>query len=367
MLPESLRDAQVVVIDDIAPNLRLLESGLRTFGLRQVQAFTDSAAGLAWLQNNPWDLLLLDLNMPPPTGFDILEALKDREGNTQPIIVITALNDAPNRRKGLRLGANDYLCKPIDLSELLLRVHNTLQLSLASKALQKERNALEQRVQERTQQLSETYQAMLQSLCRAARYRDDETGNHILRIGESAALFAKMLDQSPEWIETIRQAAPMHDIGKIAIPDGILGKPGRLTDEERQVMSTHARIGHEILNDFHGSSLMEMAADIAFCHHEKWDGTGYPQGLKGEEIPLAARIVAICDVYDALRSRRPYKEPWADEKILQFIHEQSGKHFDPHLVALADHLFEHLQQLQTTLSDANGQLSELNQASAEKS
>ncbi|TWH75941.1 putative two-component system response regulator [Azomonas agilis] len=356
MLPESLRDAQVVVIDDIAPNLRLLESGLRTFGLRQVQAFTDSAAGLVWLQNNPWDLLLLDLNMPPPTGFDILEALKCRDGSCQPIIVITALNDAPNRRKGLQLGANDYLCKPVDLSELLLRVRNTLQLSLASQAVQKERNALEERVQERTQQLTETYQAMLRSLCRAARYRDDETGNHILRIGESAALFAKMLCQSPEWVETIRQAAPMHDIGKIAIPDGILGKPGRLTDEERQVMSNHARIGHEILNDFQGSLLMEMAADIAFHHHEKWDGTGYPQGLKGEEIPLAARIVAICDVYDALRSERPYKKPWTNEEIRHYIHEQSGKHFDPHLVALADQLFDHLEQLQASLSDSNGQV-----------
>lgn len=353
MLPESLRDAQVVVIDDIAPNLRLLESGLRTFGLRQVQAFTDSAAGLEWLRHNPWDLLLLDLNMPPPTGFEILEALNHRDGNCQPIIVVTALNDAQNRRKGLQLGANDYLCKPVDLSELLLRVRNTLQLSLASQALYKERNTLEERVQERTQQLTETYQAMLHSLCRAARYRDDETGNHILRIGESAALFAQMLGQSPEWVETIRQAAPMHDIGKIAIPDGILGKPGRLTDEERQVMSSHARIGHEILNDFQGSLLMEMAADIAFCHHEKWDGTGYPQGLKGEEIPLSARIVAICDVYDALRSKRPYKKPWTDAEIRYYIHEQSGKHFDPHLVALADQLFDHLEQLQDKLSDTH--------------
>lgn len=351
MLPDSVRHARVVIIDDIAANLKLLESGLRTFGLHQLFAFSDSAQGLEWVQNNHWDLLLLDLNMPSPNGFDILEALSGRDANCAPIIVVTALSDMQDRRRGLQLGANDYLCKPVDLSELLLRVRNILQLSLASQALQRERDQLEERVQERTLQLLESHEAMLRSLCRAAHYRDNETGNHILRIGESAALFAKALGMDDSWIETIRKAAPMHDIGKIAIPDGILGKPGKLSDAERQLMNTHARIGYEVLNDFQHSPLMDMAAEIACYHHERWDGTGYPEGLKGEQIPLAARIVALCDVYDALRSLRPYKQPWPLEEARAYLTEQAGKHFDPRLVEIMSGLIDSLELLHQRLPD----------------
>lgn len=351
MLPEALRNARLVIIDDIIPNLKLLESSLRAFGLRHIQSFSDSAAGLTWLQSQPWDLLLLDLNMPPPNGFDILEALAQRDASCTPIIVVTALNDIQDRRRGLQLGANDYLGKPVDLSELLLRVRNTLQLSLASQALQNERNQLEQHVHERTQQLLESHQAMLRSLCRAAHYRDNETGNHIVRIGESAALLAQQLNQPHDWIDNIRQAAPMHDIGKIAIPDGILSKPGRLTDEERVVMNHHTQIGYDILNDFQHSTLMAMAAEIALSHHEKWDGSGYPQGLKGAEIPLSARIVALCDVYDALRSVRPYKTSWSFEAAKKYLFEQAGKHFDPELVTQIAPLLERLEQLHQRLPD----------------
>lgn len=351
MLPDSVREARVVIIDDIAANLKLLESGLRTFGLRQLFAFSDSAQGLAWLQQNPWDLLLLDLNMPPPSGFDILEALANRDANCAPIIVVTALSDMQDRRRGLQLGANDYLCKPVDLSELLLRVRNTLQLSLASQALQRERDQLERRVQERTQQLWESHEAILRSLCRASHYRDNETGNHILRIGESAALFAQILGKDQDWVEAIRKAAPMHDIGKIAIPDGILGKPGKLSEAERQLMNTHARIGYEILNDFQHSPLMAMAAEIALCHHERWDGSGYPAGLQGEQIPLSARIVALCDVYDALRSVRPYKQPWPLDEVRAYLNEQAGRHFDPQLVQIMFDLIEPLEALHQRLPD----------------
>lgn len=351
MLAESLRSARVVILDDIVPNLKLLESSLRAFGLSKIYGFTDSQAGLNWLQTQPWDLLLLDLNMPPPNGFDVLEALTQRDVNCAPIIVVTALHDIQDRRRGLQLGANDYLCKPVDLSELLLRVRNALQLSLSSQALQKERDRLEQRVQERTEQLSESHQAILRSLCRATQYRDNETGNHIARIGESAALVAQHLGQTPEWVERIRQAAPMHDIGKIAIPDGILNKAGRLTDGERLIMNTHTHIGHDILNDFQHSELLNMAAEIALYHHEKWDGTGYPEGLSGTAIPLAARIVALCDVYDALRSKRPYKTPWTVEKAKNYLLDQSGKHFDPALVQHISSLFDTLEQLHQRLPD----------------
>lgn len=352
MLAESLRFATVVVIDDVAANLRLLESSLRALGLRQVRAFSDSAAGLEWLQHNPWDLLLLDLDMPAPDGFEILQHISGRDRSASPVILVTALSDAENRRRGLELGANDYVSKPLDLPELLLRVCNNLELSQASKALKRERDGLELKVQERTQALNQSFQSVIRSLARAADYKDNETGNHIMRIGESAALIGRALGLDPEWVELLRQAAPMHDVGKIGIPDSILLKPGQLTDEERVVMCRHARIGHDILRDEQYSPLLEMAAEIALGHHEKWDGSGYPQGLSGEDIPLSARIVALCDVYDALRSPRPYKKAWSAERAQAYILDQAGQHFDPQLVAVMRLLFDDLETMQRGLADA---------------
>ncbi|GAB3482516.1 HD domain-containing phosphohydrolase [Azotobacter salinestris] len=351
MLSENLRDCTIVVIEDTPANLRLVEATLRAFGLRQVKGFSSSAEGLAWLQENPWDLLLLDLDMPSPDGFEILQALSGRNRSSRPVLIVTALSDAPSRRRGLELGANDYLCKPVDLPELLLRVGNSLQLSQASQALQRERDNLERKVHERTRQLLDSHQAVVRSLCRAAEFKDSETGNHILRIGESAALLARALGQDEAWVENIRLAAPMHDIGKIGIPDRILGRPGQFSPEERDLMNRHPRIGHEILSDHHGSSMMQMAADIALHHHERWDGSGYPGGLEGEEIPLAARIVALCDVYDALRSERPYKPAWPVAKVQRFILENAGRQFDPQLVEVMSGLFPELERLHAEMVD----------------
>jgi len=351
MLSESLRFSRVVVIDDVTANLRLLESSLKVLGLREVKAFSDSAQGLQWLQNQPWDLLLLDLDMPEPDGFEILRQLAARDRNCAPVILVTALSDVENRRKGLELGANDYVCKPLDLPELLLRVCNNLQLSQASQALQHERDLLEVKVAQRTAQLGASYQAVIRCLARAADYKDNETGNHIMRIGESAALLARAYGMDEPWAELLRLAAPMHDVGKIGIPDSILNKPGRLTEQEREVMNTHAQIGHDILQDADPSPLLSLAAEIALHHHEKWDGSGYPQGLAGEAIPLSARIVALCDVYDALRSPRPYKAAWPVEKAQAYILEQAGQHFDPQLVQLMEGLFEYVEGVQSRLAD----------------
>lgn len=350
------RCAQVVVIDDIVANLRLLESSLRAFGLRQVQGFTDSAAGLQWLQTNPWDLLLLDLDMPPPHGFDILKALAGRDRMRQPVIIVTALGEAKDRREGLGLGANDYICKPLDLPELLLRVKSTLQLSNARRVLLEERDGLERKVAERTRQLEESFQAVIRGLTRAADYKDNETGNHILRIGASSARLAEALGEPPAWIELLRLAAPMHDVGKIGIADSILLKRGPLSAEERTVMYRHAQIGHDILRDQSCSPLLELAAEIALNHHEKWDGTGYPCGLAGEAIPLSARIVAVCDVYDALRSNRPYKQSWSAERTQAYIREQAGQHFDPTLVEVMSGLFEEFEAVQYGLADPSGEV-----------
>lgn len=351
MLSKDFSQSRVVIVDDVVANGRLLESSLKAFGMRNTISFSDSAAALDWLQHNPWNLLLLDLDMPAPNGFDILRALSARDRSCNPIIIITALNDSVSRRTGLELGANDYLSKPVDLPEVILRVRSNLQLSQASQALQETNMTLEQHVRERTAQLNQSYGALVRTLCRASAYRDSETGNHIVRIGESAALIAEAHGMSPEWVELMRQAAPMHDVGKIGIADHILLKPGPLNEEERQLMQQHPAIGHSILTDQHASTLTDLAAEIALSHHEKWDGSGYPNGLKGEQIPLSGRIVAICDVYDALRMPRPYKEPWPIEKAQAYIREQAGKHFDPQLVALVESLYEKIEALQHALSD----------------
>lgn len=356
MMSEAIRSSRVVVIDDVASNLRLLESSLRTFGLEHIKTFSDSAAGLAWLLKNPWDLLLLDLDMPTPSGFDILQKLAQRDHSRSPVIIISALSRAEDRRKGLEMGAQDYICKPVDMFDLILRVRNNLQLSLASQSLHQERDQLEEQVQERTAQLNCSFQALIRSLSRAAAYKDNETGNHVLRIGESAALLATALGHAPQWVEQLRLAAPMHDVGKIGIADAILGKPGILTAAERVIMNEHARIGYEILCDEQASPLTELAAEIALYHHEKWDGSGYPYGLKGEAIPLAARIVAICDVYDALRSHRPYKQAWTQERAQSYMCEQSGRHFDPELVEVFKALFDEVDDLQQHLGDESASI-----------
>ncbi|ALN20366.1 response regulator receiver modulated metal dependent phosphohydrolase [Ectopseudomonas mendocina] len=351
MLSKDFAQSRVVIVDDVVANSRLLESSLKAFGLRDTISFSDSAIALEWLQHNPWNLLLLDLDMPAPNGFDILRSLAGRDRSSNPIIIITALNDSTSRRTGLELGANDYLSKPVDLPEVILRVRSNLQLSQATLGLHEANRTLEQRVRERTAQLSQSYSALVRTLCRASAYRDSETGNHIVRIGESAALIARAYGMSSEWVELIRQAAPMHDVGKIGIADQILLKPGALSDEERRLMQEHPRIGYSILADQHASELTAMAAEIALTHHEKWDGSGYPNGLSGHQIPLSGRIVAICDVYDALRMPRPYKAAWPVEKAQAFIREQAGKHFDPELVTLVESLYEQIETLQHELSD----------------
>ncbi|VVM43084.1 Cyclic di-GMP phosphodiesterase response regulator RpfG [Pseudomonas fluorescens] len=344
-------ESKIIIIDDVATNLRLLDSCLRAFGLQNITTFSNPAEGLDWLLSNHWDLVLLDLDMPAPDGFEILERLKERDRTESPIIIVTALNDPKNRRKGLERGANDFVSKPIDLPEVLLRVRSCLELAQAARLLRDANNELERKVVLRTAQLASSYKAIIGSLSRAASYRDNDTGSHISRIGQSAAMLAKAIGMPPQWCELIRMAAPMHDVGKIGIEDAILQKPGALTPAEREVMQEHARIGYEILHDLNGSPVTDLAAEIALAHHERWDGTGYPNGLEGENIPLSARIVAICDVYDALRMTRPYKAAWDVERSRQFIIEQSGKQFDPLLVDLFCSLFDELEQLRLVNPD----------------
>jgi len=344
-IPTDLQQADIVLLDDITSNLRLLEGGLQHAGMRNVRAFTDSAQGLAWLSGNPWDLLLLDLDMPDPDGFEILRRLRATLPRGLPIIVISALADVGSRRRALELGASDFLIKPIDLPELLLRVRNNLGLWFGSQALQAERNQLEQRVERRTRQIRETGESLLRCLVRASEYKDNETGYHMIRVSESSALLARACGLAPEQVEQIRQAATMHDIGKVGIPERVLLKPGHFEADELELMRSHAELGYQILNDQSDNQLLALAAQIARHHHEKWDGSGYPQGLAGEQIPLPARIVALCDVYDALRARRPYKDGWTAQQTQEFIRAQAGEHFDPALVECAIPLFDQFEAL----------------------
>lgn len=344
-------ESKIVIIDDVATNLRLLDSCLRAVGLHNISTFTNSSEGLDWLLSNAWDLVLLDLDMPTPDGFEILERLKQRNRTESPIIIVTALNDQQSRRKGLESGANDFISKPIDLPEVLLRVRNCLELAQAARLLRDANGELERKVELRTTQLASSYKAISSSLSRAASFRDDETGSHIDRIGDSAAMLAKAIGMPQQWCELIRMAAPMHDIGKIGIEDAILQKPGALTPAEREIMQEHSRIGYEILHDPNGSPLTDLAAEIALAHHERWDGTGYPSGLRGKEIPLSARIVAICDVYDALRMPRSYKQAWDVERSRNYIIEHAGSHFDPFLVDIFCNLFDEIDHLRPSGSE----------------
>ncbi|MDO9345498.1 MAG: response regulator [Pseudomonas sp.] len=339
---------KVVIIDDVETNLLILSSSLRANGLSNIITFSNSKDGLDWLLLNPWGLVLLDLNMPTPNGLEILECLRERDRAEFPIIIITGFNDPKERRSGLDKGANDFISKPFDMPEVLLRVRGCLELAQSARELRETNCKLERKVELRTAQLECSYSSAINTLCRAAAYRDDDTGDHIHRIGDSAALLAQAIGMPSHWYEMMRVAAPMHDVGKIGIEDAILQKTGKLTPAERKIMQEHARIGYEILYDPDGSPVTHLAAEIALRHHERWDGSGYPDGYRCEEIPLSARIVAVCDVYDALRMTRPYKKAWSVECSKNYIIEQAGSHFDPSLTDVFCNLIDEIEVLRSS-------------------
>lgn len=332
-IPPHLTTSRILVVDDIAANLRLMSAILKGAGLTDITLQESPQKALSMHQETPFDLVLLDINMPGMNGFAFMQAMGLPTLENPPVIALTALQDTETRHQALAMGARDFISKPFDHLELLLRVRNNLQASFSFRQLHQHRLQLEQEVKERTRLLEHSRNAIINALSAAAEYRDDDTGAHVMRIGESAALLAQRIGQSAEYVEHIRLAAPMHDVGKIGVPDHILLKPGKLTEEELESMRAHVQIGHAILSVEQHAPVIEMAAEIALYHHEKWDGTGYPQQIKSEDIPLSARIVALCDVYDALTSPRPYKKAWTREEACQLIRNESGRHFDPALTA----------------------------------
>jgi putative two-component system response regulator len=328
-----LTSSRILIVDDQEANVRLLEFILDAAGFQEYGHTTDSRQVLQlWASFQP-DLILLDLQMPHLDGFEIMEQLANElpPHVYLPIIVLTADISAQAKQKALSSGASDFLSKPLDAIEVVLRIKNLLRTRWMNAELQQHNQTLEAKVQERTARLAEAQIEILDRLALVGEYRDDGTGQHTHRVGKLTAMLARGLGQTNEQVEMLRLAATLHDIGKVGIPDCVLMKEGSLTGEEFEVIKSHTDIGSEILQKSK-FSVLQVAREIAATHHEKWDGTGYPLGLKGELIPLSGRIVAIADVFDALTHTRTYKKAWTLDEALVEIQKQSGLHFDPHMV-----------------------------------
>jgi len=322
----------ILIVDDEPTNLKLLDKMLRGQGYQDLVLVGDSREVIDRYQAARPDLILLDINMPHLDGYQVMEQLKAlNDPLLPPIIILTAQHGKDYLLRALAAGARDFVTKPFDRNELLMRVRNLLDAQLAHRLMHDQKKVLEEMVQSRTEELRNTRLQVVQRLGMAAEYRDEETGSHILRMSHICALLARATDWSDADCELILNASPMHDIGKIGIPDAVLLKPGKFEPQEWEIMKTHAAIGGKLL-DGDDSDLMRMAREIALTHHEKWDGSGYPNSLAGEAIPQAGRIAALADVFDALTSERPYKKAWTITAAVDLIKENRGKHFDPNLV-----------------------------------
>lgn len=327
------KNSMVFIIDDEPSNVLLLERILQRDGYTRIRSTTDPRVALEEIGQCKPDLVLLDLQMPHLNGFQVLERLRSTIQSHEylPVLVLTADASPSSKLKALQSGAMDFLLKPFDSVEVLARVAILLETRSLYLRLNRENKSLEQTVLEQTSELERAQLEVVERLSSAAEYRDDETGQHIHRVGSLAARVAETLGLGQEEVELIRRAAPLHDIGKIGIPDSILLKPAKLDPDEMDTMRTHVEIGARILS---GSTLplLRKAEEIARFHHERWDGKGYLAGLCEAQIPLSARIVAVIDVYDALTSVRPYKGAWAAEEALEEIRRNAGTQFDPQVV-----------------------------------
>ena len=343
----------VVVIDDEFTSRLILDKVLRSVQKNIiVKTFADPITALAWIRDNQPDLIIVDYMMSGMTGLEAVQQMRriySLEG--VPIVVVTSLEERDVKYQVLESGATDFISKPIDPYECRVRCRNMLHMRLQQKIILHRSQFLEQRVAEATEQIRQREQETLLRLAKAGEYRDEETGNHIVRMAKYSRLIAEGLSLEEERCDLIEVAAPMHDIGKIGIPDHILLKPGRLTPDEIDIMKTHPLIGFHILQNS-PSKYLSMGAKIALSHHEKYDGSGYPHGAQQDEIPLEARIVAVADVFDALTSRRPYKTPWSNDAGLTYLITNKGKHFDPDCVDAFVAQFSEASLIQQQIQDA---------------
>jgi len=378
-IPESVtlrhvnKDARIMIVDDEPLNIMTFRQHLKGEGYRNFVTTENPREALVMIREEQPDVLLLDIHMPHISGLDIVRVMAlDPVMQHIPVLILTASTDPAVRRKALDLGASDFLAKPIDPNELLPRVRNAIILKQHYDMAANEAARLEQQVERRTRQLEATRQQLILSLARAAEHRDNDTGNHVIRVGRYAALIASALDYPTSKLAMLEQAAQLHDVGKIGIPDSILFKPGKLDHDQYDLMKRHCAIGKQIIEPIsekdweilkthtrrgesllhvRSSPLLMLAARIAQTHHEKWDGSGYPLGLSGEDIPLEGRIVAVADVFDALSSARPYKKPFSREKCFAILEEGRGKHFDPRVLDAFFKMSERIIETQLLLMD----------------
>jgi putative two-component system response regulator len=328
-----------------------------------VEAFADPAAAIEACRHRAFDLMIVDQQMPGMTGTEVIRALRELPDYRHvPIIMVTADNNRAVKLEAIHAGATEFLAKPTDPDELRLRVGNLLDLRQAQRALADRAYHLAHEVRAATRRITEREEELIWRLARAIEYRDGQTGEHITRVARVSLYLAQALHQPTTFCHNLFLAAPLHDTGKLAVPDAILNKPGRLTMAEMDVMRRHTVVGGEILSDG-TSDLVCMAQDIALAHHERWDGTGYPHGLSREQIPLSARIVAVADVIDALCSERIYKPAWTPQRARAEILRLSGSHFDPACVGALIRSWNRIEPVLTEIGSTAGTSAEPARAS----
>jgi putative two-component system response regulator len=374
-------DAQIVIVDDQQTNVEITRRYLELEGYRNLHGLTDPTGVLAFLERLRPDLLLLDIMMPEISGLALLGQLREHSWSRRlPVIVLTAADDPATKARALELGASDFLGKPIEPVELIPRVRNALQAKFYQDSLQVRAANLERLVAERTEALVERTRELeasrlevLHCLGRACEYRDNETGRHVVRVGRYVGLLARAIGLEEATASLYELAAPLHDVGKIGVPDAILLKPDRLTPEEFELIKRHAAYGKQALDTMaseHWSTLkthtqigeaifgqcrspiLKVAATIALTHHERWDGTGYPLGLAGEDIPLEGRLAAVADVFDSLSCKRPYKPPLPMDRCFEIMSQQRERQFDPRLLDAFLPLRKRIVEIQIQLAEA---------------
>lgn len=326
----NINNMRLVCIDDNPTNLLLVESYATSLGLK-TESFLEAPRALEYLSENNHDIVITDYMMPHMDGVSFIEAYRKRFEHI-PVVMLTAIgDDRALHVRALEAGATDFLTKPINAPAFKARIQNLLKLRKSQLLLEDRAKLLEDEVNQATRTIAQREHETLHLLGKAAEYKDPETGAHVERVSRYCALLARELGLDEETQRTLLHASPFHDIGKVGIPDAILLKPAKLDDGEFAIMKTHTTIGYEILKNAK-SPYLKAGSIIAFTHHEKYDGSGYPKGLKGEMIPIMGRIVALADVFDALASPRPYKKAWSIDETFDFINSQKGKHFDPKIV-----------------------------------
>lgn len=367
------KHATIMIVDDEPINIMVVQRYLELEGYHNFATITDSTLALESIANVKPDIVLLDIMMPKVDGLEILDGLRNDELLRHiPVVILTGSTDQETKQKALELGATDFLSKPVDPSDLAPRVRNSLLTKAHQDQMEAYAQALEDKVLERTKDLAQSRLDVIYSLSRAAEFRDNETGKHVIRVGRYVGVIARGLGLDREMVELLEHASPLHDVGKIGIPDDILLKPGKLTPEEFDTMQNHCGHGRKVFHTLSGgekrqylahtelgsqiigntgSELLDMAASIAMSHHEKFDGTGYPLALAGEDIPLEGRITAVADVFDALSSKRPYKNAFSREKSFKIMEDGRGTHFDPRILDVFFSCSEEITKIQIAFAD----------------